>query len=80
MQGLTALRPAVVQSLLEHCRSIKVKRLFLWSAESHQHTWFGRLDLAGVDMGKGKRQVFEGGVYDSKYQITVPRTERLPDV
>jgi hypothetical protein len=80
MRGLTTLRPAVVQSLLESCRSVKVRRLFLWSAESHGHAWFGRLKVSDVDMGSGKRQVFEGGAYSSKYQITVPPGEKLPDV
>ena len=80
MEGLSTLRPNVVQDLLVNCRSVKVKRLFLWSAETVGHTWFGRLDSSRVDLGKGKRQLYKGGRLDPKYQITVPKREELPGV
>jgi len=72
MEGLTTLRPGLVQSLLEQCRSIKVKRLFMFLAEHHNHPWVKRLDLSKVDFGKGKRMLVKGGCYDTKYRITVP--------
>jgi len=80
MEGLTTLRPNVVQDLLVNCRSVKVKRLFLWSAQAVGHTWFGRLDCSRVDLGKGKRQLYKGGRLDLKYQITVPKQEEFPSV
>jgi hypothetical protein len=80
MEGLSTLRPTVVQELLENCRSAKAKRLFLWSAETIGHTWFGRLDSSRVDLGKGKRQIYTGGQLNQKYQITVPKREELPSV
>ena len=33
MENLSTLQPRLVQQLLERCTSIKVKRLYLWSAE-----------------------------------------------
>lgn len=72
MESLTTLRPKVVQALLEDCNSIKVKRFFMWLAEFNRHKWVDRLDLEGVDFGKGKRTIFNGGVFNKKYQITVP--------
>ncbi len=75
MGGLSTLRPQVLQSLLENCRSVKVKRLFLWAAESAGHEWFNRLTVACVDLGKGKRSLYRGGRFDTKYQITVPKQE-----
>jgi hypothetical protein len=45
---------------------VKVKRLFLWSAENVGHAWFERLDVAQVDLGKGKRQLYKGGQLDKK--------------
>jgi len=75
MAGLATLRPQIVQSLLESCRSVKAKRLFLWAAETAGHPWFGRLALDRVDLGTGKRQAYRGGQLDPKYQITVPRKE-----
>jgi len=80
MTGLGLLRPNVVQPLLETCKSVKVKRFFLWSAENAQHPWFPRLDLSRLSLGTGKRQVYERGVYDPHYKITVPRDEELPSV
>lgn len=80
MDGLTTLRPLVVRQLLENCRSVKVKRLFLWSAETAEHAWFERLDSENVALGEGKRQLYKGGRFNSKYQITVPPREELPGV
>jgi len=80
MEGLITLRPDVVQELLTACTSVKVKRLFLWSAETSEHAWFSRLDPSKVDLGKGKRQIYQGGVYDQKYKMTIPAPEEQPDV
>ena len=80
MEGLNALRPGVVQELLENCRSAKVKRLFLWSAETLGHEWFLRLDTSRIDLGKGKRQVYKGGHFNQRYQITVPKQGEFPGV
>ncbi len=73
MEGLNNLRPASVQALLEACTSIKVKRLFLYLAEKAGHEWIDYLELKRIDLGGGKRAIVRGGVYVSKYQITVPR-------
>ena len=75
MEGLTTLRPRVVQALLEHCVSVKVKRLFMVIAESCRHAWVKKLEVSKVDFGKGKRMLVRGGRFDSKYNITVPDTE-----
>jgi len=76
MEGLSTLRPDLVSSLLRTCRSVKVKRCFLYMAERANHSWFQRLDLSRVDLGKGKRSVVLGGKYDPKYKITVPAESR----
>ena len=75
MEGLTTLRPRLVQALLETCASVKVKRLFMFLAEDCKHPWAGKVDLSKVDLGKGKRALVKGGRFDAKYQITVPNTE-----
>ncbi len=72
MESARTLSPKRVQAILEACRSVKVKRLFLWFAEKQEHAWFSRLDLARVDLGRGKRQIVKNGRFDPKYQITVP--------
>lgn len=80
MGGLSALRPRVVQELLEGCRSIKAKRLFLWAAQHSGHSWFARLSPGALDLGVGKRVLYRGGRLDPTYQITVPPPEALQGV
>jgi hypothetical protein len=61
-----------VEQLLESCKSVKVKRLFVYLAEDSGHRWLDRVDLAKVDLGRGKRVIGEGGHFVSKYQLSVP--------
>jgi hypothetical protein len=77
-EGLGTLRAEVVQSLLEQCTSVKVKRLFLHLAEKHNHAWFKSLDLSKVSLGSGKRVLIAGGRLDPKYLITVPIAAEPP--
>lgn len=72
MEGLRNLSPRRLQKLLADCRSIKVKRLFLWYAERHNHAWLKKLDRSGINLGRGKRMLVRGGKLDPKYNITVP--------
>ena len=72
VEGLSNLRPRLLQKLLADCRSVKVKRLFLWFAERHGHAWLKKLDRSGIDLGRGKRMLVRGGRLDTKYNITVP--------
>lgn len=73
MEGLNNLRPKSVQTLLEACTSVKVKRLFLYMAEKAGHSWFNHLKLDSIDLGNGKRQIEPDGVYVPKYQITLSK-------
>ncbi len=73
LEGLNNLNPTKVQELLEYCTSVKVKRLFLYLAEKTGHAWFNQLNLKFVDLGSGKRSIVKHGVYNNKYQITIPK-------
>lgn len=72
MESLTTLSPARMQKLLADCRSVKVKRLFFFFADRHQHAWLKRIDRKAIDLGKGKRLLVKGGKLDTKHMITVP--------
>lgn len=72
MEGLSNLRPGTVQQLLENCQSIKVKRLFLFMAEKADHSWLKYVKTENINLGEGKRSIVPNGVYNAKYQITVP--------
>jgi len=72
MEGLVNLSPRRMQELLENCNSVKVKRLFFFFAERHQHKWLAHIKRKKIDLGKGKRMLVKGGKLDTKCQITVP--------
>ncbi len=73
--GLSMLRPALVQTLLEHCTRVVAKRLFLHLASQSGHAWLKPLDLSRIDLGTGDRQVVVGGWLDPSWRVTVPRQE-----
>lgn len=72
MEGMTALRPKVIQTLLEQCHSIKAKRLFLHLATECSHRWVERLDMTRINLGSGIRQLPGGYRLDKKFLIYVP--------
>ena len=45
MEGLDSLRPATIQTLLEDCTSVKVRRLFLYLAYKSGHEWLSYINL-----------------------------------
>jgi len=76
-EGLATLRPKLLMSLLQDCRSIKVKRLFFVFADRHNHAWCKYLDKALIDIGVGPRALVEGGKMHPDYSIYVP-SEFIP--
>lgn len=73
MQGLNTLQPDMVRQMLMECRSVKVKRLFLYFAEKAGHGWFNKLDPGEFNLGKGKRNLVRNGIYNARYLITLPK-------
>ena len=73
MEQLTTLRPSILQSLLENTGNLKVKRMFLYMAEKAGHDWCRLLDTDKIELGTAKHKLVDGGVYISKYKITVPK-------
>jgi hypothetical protein len=73
MEGLTNLRPKLMEELIEACTSVKVKRLFLYMAEKAGHQWLSFMDLSDISLGEGDRSIVTGGVYISHYRISVPK-------
>jgi hypothetical protein len=79
-QSLTTLRPKKLQRLLLACKSIKVKRLFLWFAHRHNHAWLKHLDEGAFNLGGGKRVIAQGGKLDTRYMITIPEESAYGDI
>lgn len=73
VEQLTALRPAKVQQLLESTNNMTVKRMFLYMAEKANYPWFQAIDFSRINIGTSIIQLCKGGVYISKYKITIPR-------
>lgn len=52
-----------------------IKRLFLHLSEQHQLRFLEKLSLEKIDIGSGKRVIGEGGKFDKKWLISVPRSD-----
>ncbi len=72
IEGMMTLRPSLVQDLLKDCKSVKVKRLFLFMAEAHELPWYEKLKISEIDLGSGKRTIVKNGKLNNKFKITVP--------
>jgi len=77
-EGLTNLRPKLLDALLRDCRKIKVKRLFFVFADRHGHAWRQRLDPGDFDLGHGDRAFIKGGRIHPRYRIVVPEAFVVP--
>lgn len=73
IEGMTLVRPKLMQRLLEQCTSIKVRRLFLYLAERANLPVMRHLDLDRIKLGSGDRSLVPGGRYVAKYQLLLPK-------
>lgn len=74
MEGLPSLRPQLLQSTLQACKSVKAKRLFLALASKVSHGWYDDLNLEEIDLGNSNRILPIKGVSHPEFSITVPET------
>ena len=72
VESLSNLSPRRLEKLLRDCRSVKVKRLFFFFADRHEHAWLRHINRKAIDLGKGKRMLVRGGKLSAAHQITVP--------
>jgi len=62
IEGMFNIRPDLVQELLMQCKSVRVKRLFLYMAKKAKLPVLEFLDLAKVDLGIGIQPNFPPGL------------------
>jgi len=74
LENQRTLRPTVMQSLLEACSSVKVKRLFMFMAERAGLPVVAKLARDRIDLGSGPRTIVAKGAFVAKYEIVVPRS------
>ncbi|WP_428739461.1 type IV toxin-antitoxin system AbiEi family antitoxin domain-containing protein [Sulfurimonas sp.] len=72
-EGLTTLRPSLINELLTMCENIRVKRLFLFLTSYFNHPWAKHVKKEGLELGTGRMQVVKNGVFDNEFLITVPK-------
>jgi len=72
-EGLSNIRPSLMEDLLGLCTSIKAKRLFFVFADRHNHAWRKYVNPEKFNLGKGPRALLEGGKIHPKYNISVPK-------
>ncbi len=73
LESLRTLRPGIMQTLLEECNSIKIKRLFLYMANKTNLPVLDHLEENRVNLGTGDRAIVKNGAYNSKYKISIPK-------
>lgn len=73
IEGMHNIRPDVVQEHLSQCKSIRVRRLFLYMAKKATLPVVDFLDLSKFDLGTGDRCIVENGVYNAEYKISIPK-------
>ena len=62
-----------MQSLLEACTSVKVRRLFLYLAERADLPVMRHVKVEQIDLGSGDRSLAKMGRYVPKYRLLLPR-------
>lgn len=72
-EGLTTLRPSLLEELLSRCENIRVKRLFLFMARYFNHPWAKHIKTNNLELGSGRIQIVKNGVFDNEFLITVPK-------
>lgn len=72
-EGLTTLRPSLINELLGMCENIRVKRLFLFLTSYFNHPWAKHIKKESLELGTGRMQIVKNGVFDNEFLITVPK-------
>ncbi len=72
-EGLTNLRPDLLNELLTACDNIKIKRLFLFFSNHYKHPWSKYIETDNLSLGSGKLQIAKDGKLDKTYLITIPK-------
>ena len=70
---MTVLKPSVLNELLIQCKSVKVKRLFMYLATRAGYSWVAKLDKDKIDFGSGVRVIDKTGYFDKEYNIIVDK-------
>ena len=65
------LRSRLLNELLMHWTSVKIKRLFVLLAKDLNHQWFAKLDTQSFDLGSGCRVIDKDGSFNADFNVVV---------
>ena len=71
LELMVNLRPKLLHDLLEHCSSVKTKRLFLLLAKDLNHQWYEMFDTKSINLGSGCRVIDNDGSFNADFNIIV---------
>ncbi len=75
LELLPTLRSKMLQSLLENCSSVKVKRLFFYLSQKVNHSWLKYIDKDKINLGSGVREIEKGGTFIKEFEIVIKEGE-----
>lgn len=70
---MTVLKPTLLNDLLAQCKSVRVKRLFMYLASQTGYSWFKKLEKDKIDFGSGVRVIDKTGYFNKEYNIIVDK-------
>ncbi len=79
VENLQTIRPESMQAMLENCRHILIKRLFLCLADLCQLPVLEYLNLNRITLGSGERTIGSGKKYFSKYKLLLRNDVSNPE-
>ena len=79
VENLQTIRPESMQAMLENCRHILIKRLFLCLADLCQLPVLEYLNLNKITLGSGERTIGSGKKYFSKYKLLLRNDVSNPE-
>lgn len=74
---ITVLNIKLMNELLQKCKSIRVKRLFLYLAKQTGYSWYEKVDQESIDLGTGVREIDKTGSYNKEFNIVVDKISEV---
>ena len=71
LELMTVLKPNLITDLLAQCKSVKVKRLFMYLALQTGYSWFNKIDKRQINFGSGVRVIDKNGKFNKEFNIII---------
>lgn len=71
LEMMPVLKPDLLTNLLTQCKSVKVKRLFMYLASQTGYSWFYKIDKNKINLGSGVRVIDKDGKFNKEFKIII---------